>query len=62
MPRNNRKWTTMLLAILLGNLVYLFLYRYLPQTLAHRTFRLDSGLIFDFAICAGLYVLLRKVF
>jgi hypothetical protein len=52
----------MLLAILLGNLIYLAIRPSLPELLTHKVFRLDAGLFLDMAICAGLYVLIRKVF
>jgi len=51
----------MLLAILLGNVIYLLIARLLPNALAHDIFRLDAGLLFDFGICAGLYFLIRRV-
>lgn len=52
----------MLLAILLGNLIYLILRPRLPQVLAHMVFRIDAGLLLDLAICATLYVVIRKAF
>ena len=51
----------MLLAILLGNLTYFLLMPYLPDVLAHTTFRVDTGLLFDMAICAVVYLLIRRV-
>jgi hypothetical protein len=57
-----RNWTKMLLAILLGNLLYLVLRPYLPEVLTHKVFRVDAGLLVDMALCAGFYVLIRKVF
>ena len=59
MPRN---WTKMLLAILLGNLIYLAVRPYLPEVMTHKVFRIDAGLFLDMALCAGLYVLIRKLF
>ena len=53
-------WMRMLLAILAGNLFYFLLAPVLPDSLAHGVDRLDAGLILDFAICAGIYLLLRK--
>ena len=52
----------MLLAILMGNLAYFLLLPYLPEALAHHTFRVDVGLFFDMAICAAVYLLIKKVF
>jgi len=54
-------WMKMLLAILLGNVIYLLIAPLLPNALAHDIFQLDAGLLFDFGICAGLYFLIRKV-
>jgi hypothetical protein len=53
-------WMRMLLAILLGNLIYFAAAPFLPNRVQHRLFQLDSGIILDFAICAGLYLLLRR--
>ena len=52
----------MLLAILLGNLIYLVLHPYLPEALSHEVFRVDAGILLDMALCAVLYVLIRKLF
>jgi hypothetical protein len=54
-----RNWMRMLLAILLGNLIYFAVAPFLPDSIQHRLFQLDSGIILDFAICAGIYLLLR---
>ena len=51
----------MLLAILLGNTLYFLVAPHLPGELTHDIFRVDVGLFFDFGICAGLYVLIRKM-
>ena len=53
-------WMLMLLAILLGNLIYFATEPWLPDAVQHHLYRLDGGLILDFGICAGMYVLLRK--
>ena len=53
-------WMRMLLAILLGNLIYFASEPYLPMSLSHDLYKIDRGLLLDFAICAGLYLLLRK--
>ena len=57
-----RNWPKMLLAVLVGNLLYLALRPYLPGFLGHTVFRVDGGLLFDMALCASLYILVRKVF
>ena len=53
-------WMRMLLAILAGNLVYLLVEPVLPDFLAHGLYKVDPGMVLDFAICAGIYLLLRK--
>jgi hypothetical protein len=58
----SRNWTKMLLAILLGNLIYIATRPYLPAILAHNVFRIDAGLLLDMALCAGLYLAIRKIF
>ena len=57
-----RNWTKMLLAILLGNLIYLAVRPYLPAVFAHTVFKVDAGLLLDMALCAGLYLAIRKIF
>ena len=49
----------MLLAVLLGNLVYFAAYPEFPAALKHNLYRVDAGLAVDFGICVGLYLLLR---
>ena len=56
-----RNWPKMLLAVLGGNLVYLALRPYLPGFLAHTVFRIDGGLVLDMALCAIIYILIRKL-
>src|SRR5262249_6921130 len=53
-------WMRMLLAVLLGNLIYFAVEQYLPEVLSHDLFRVDAGLVVDLGICASIYVLLRK--
>jgi hypothetical protein len=50
----------MLLAILAGNLVYFLAEPAFPGFMKHNVHEVDPGLILDFAICAGIYLLLRK--
>jgi hypothetical protein len=50
----------MLLAILAGNLVYFLAQPVLPDFLGHEVYKIDPGLILDFVICVGIYLLLRK--
>jgi hypothetical protein len=51
----------MLLAILLGNLIYFVLQPYLPDALAHNTFQIDAGLLVDLGFCAVIYVIIRRL-
>ena len=53
-------WMRMLLAVLMGNLVYFLVEPILPEPLRHDVYKLDTGVLLDFAICAGIYLLLRK--
>ena len=50
----------MLLAVLLGNLVYFAAEPVFPAMLKHDLYRVDAGLAVDFGICVGIYLLLRK--
>lgn len=55
-----------LAAVLLGNLIYFaLLMPVLPPVARHaislRTPRIDLGLVIDFVICAGLYVLMGRL-
>jgi len=50
----------MLLAILLGNLIYFGTAPWLPNAVQHNLYQPDAGLILDFGICAAMYILLRK--
>ena len=52
-------WMRMLLAILLGNLIYFGILSRLPESLHHDLYKIDTGLLVDFAICLGIYLLLR---
>src|SRR5207253_7987478 len=52
-------WMRMLLAILLGNLIYFATYPLFPPVLKHDLYQVDAGLALDFALCVGIYLLLR---
>jgi len=54
-----RRWAEYLIAILAGNIAYLFMEPGLPTFLRHRVFRVDLGLGLDFLICVGAYMLVR---
>lgn len=54
------KWLEYLVAILIGNAIYyLSLVPHLPEALRHRGFGMDGGVLIDFAVCVGVYGLLR---
>ncbi len=50
----------MLLAVLLGNLFYFAAEPFLPEPVQHRLYRVDAGLLIDFGLCLGIYLLLRS--
>jgi hypothetical protein len=50
----------MVLAILIGNVIYFSIQPLLSETFVHELFRLDTGLLLDFAICVGVYLLFLK--
>jgi hypothetical protein len=50
-----------LLAILLGNAVYFLLMPRLPSSAQHQAFRLDLGLLVDFAVCVAVFGVLQLV-
>jgi hypothetical protein len=52
-------WMRMLLAVLMGNLIYFAAEPFLSGRARHNLYQLDGGLLLDFAICAGIYLLLR---
>jgi hypothetical protein len=55
-----RRWAEYTAAILVGNAIYYFsLVPHLPQALRHREFLLDWGSAADFAVCLGVYGLIR---
>jgi len=51
----------MLLAILVGNLIYFAVQPALPEALTHDLYKVDSGLIVDFGVCLVIYLVLRKL-
>jgi len=55
-----RRWLEYLVAILLGNAIYYFsLVPHLPDALRHKLYQMDAGMLLDFAVCAGVYGLIR---
>ncbi len=54
-----RRWSEYLVAILAGNIIYLFVEPQLPPALHHRISQIDAGLAIDFLICVGAYGLVR---
>jgi hypothetical protein len=58
-----RQWLEYLVAILLGNTIYyLSLQPHLPEVFQHKGFMTDWGLLVDFAVCVGVYGLIRLGF
>ncbi len=49
----------MLLAVLLGNLIYWSATPFLPDFLVHDLYKLDAGLLLDFGICTTAYLFLK---
>jgi len=56
-----RRWGEYLIAVLAGNIAYLFVEPVLPDAMRHRMFRIDLGLAIDFLMCVGIYGLVRLV-
>ena len=50
-----------LVAVLVGNLAYFFLGRYLPPGARHVPFQIDLGLVVDFGFCLVAFGLLKAV-
>lgn len=56
-----RRWAEYLVAVLAGNIAYLFVEPVLPTAMQHRMFRIDFGLAIDFLLCVGFYGIVRLV-
>lgn len=56
-----RRWAEYLVAVLAGNIAYLFVEPVLPDVMRHRMFRIDLGLAIDFLMCVGIYGVVRLV-
>jgi hypothetical protein len=54
-----RRYAEYLVAILAGNILYLFVEPQLPPGMRHRMFRVDVGLAIDFLICVAAYGVVR---
>ncbi len=57
----SRRWAEYLVAVLAGNVAYLFVEPQLPAAMRHRMFRVDLGLGIDFLMCVAIYALVRLV-
>ncbi len=55
-----RLWQS-LIAVLVGNLIYYSVERYLPSREQHQIYQLDWGLVVDFWICLLCYWLVRLI-
>lgn len=51
----------MLLAILLGNLVYFLLLPHLPPAARHHLLHVDLGMMLDFGFCLAIYGIIRRL-
>jgi hypothetical protein len=56
-----RRWAEFLVAVLIGNIVYLTVEPQLPSVMRHRMYRIDPGLAIDFVICVAVYGLVRLI-
>ena len=55
-----RRWIEYLVAVLIGNAIYyLSLTPHLPPAFRHDQYNVDPGMLLDFAICVGVYWLMR---
>ena len=55
-----RRWVEYLVAILAGNGIYFaVLHPTLPPSLRHEPYRVDAGLLIDFACCVLVYAAIR---
>jgi hypothetical protein len=55
-----RRWIEYLVAILAGNGIYFaVLHSTLPASLRHEPYRIDAGLLIDFACCVLVYATIR---
>jgi hypothetical protein len=54
-----RRWAEYLVAILAGNIVYLFIEPHLPIPLRHQMSRIDPGLALDFLLCVAIFGVVR---
>jgi hypothetical protein len=57
-PRTKR-WIKYLIAIVIGNLVYLFLSPHLPPAARHQPYHADIGLFVDLWFCVATYGLIE---
>lgn len=54
-----RRWIEYLAAILIGNAIYyLSLFHHLPLAFQHQNYRIDWGMVLDFAVCLAVYGLI----
>jgi hypothetical protein len=55
-----RFWRS-LIAVVLGNAIYLAVQRYLPLAVQHQPYHIDWGLAVDFLFCLVCYGILRLI-
>jgi hypothetical protein len=47
--------------VLAGNAIYFLLMPHLPEVARHTLFQEDWGLLLDFAICAAIFAVVKRV-
>ncbi len=57
-----RRFWMALVAVIIGNVIYLALQRFLPAAGRHAPFRIDLGLVVDFWICLVIFNILLLAF
>ena len=58
---DRERWIEYLIAIVIGNVVYFFLFEPLfPAAWQHEPFRVDRGLAADFLVCVAIFILLHR--
>ena len=59
MSRRSTRWLKYLIAIILGNVAYFKIERYLPRAAQHHAFHPDLGTFVDLWFCVAVYGLLE---
>lgn len=59
LTRRTKRWIKYLIAIVIGNLVYLFLSPHIPPAARHQPYHADIGLFVDLWFCVAIYGLIE---